>query len=418
MESLEISKSPQGKPVVIGIYGLPGSGKSFLLKQLKEKADLSERFTFYEGSKMIDSVVSGGLEAFQKLEDLEKTQARRRAIEAIRRECIKNGRAAIVTGHFSFWNEGDTAGETICTESDLRTYTHIIYLDVPAPEIFSRRLNDSERKRPNMSIPHLMGWQDAEKSQLRHLCYHHQILFLLMKPHLTEERLLALLLDFHSHTEPYNLSQAEKRLDKVISSNCGQLESMIVLDADRTLTAQDTGDTFWRKALSSGQLDIGESPLKPLFSSPLQYSYTAFRQATLLYEETMDDAEFENLCQQVASATDMHPEFVALLRLISKHPHLGAVVLTCGLRRVWDIVLERNNLSQKIQAIGGCRLMDGFVMTPTLKRDLVGRLQTHHALFVCAFGDSPLDLPMLIKADRAVVVVGEEGMRSKSWTRN
>lgn len=38
------------------------------------------------------------------------------------------------------------------------------------------------------------------------------------------------------------------------------------------------------------------SPLKLLFSSPLRYSYDAFRQATFLYEEAADDKEYETLC--------------------------------------------------------------------------------------------------------------------------
>lgn len=37
-----------------------------------------------------------------------------------------------------------------------------------------------------------------------------------------------------------------------------------------------------------------------------------------------------------------------------------------------------------------------------------------HKTYVWAFGDSPLDLVMLCKADQSIVVVGEEDKRSKS----
>ena len=40
--------TPVRKPVVIGIYGLPGSGKTTLMGQLKQELG-EEQFTFYEG---------------------------------------------------------------------------------------------------------------------------------------------------------------------------------------------------------------------------------------------------------------------------------------------------------------------------------------------------------------------------------
>lgn len=92
--------------------------------------------------------------------------------------------------------------------------------------------------------------------------------------------------------------------------------------------------------------------MKILFSSALGYSYTAFRQAALLYEETVDDQEFNALCEDVASGVTIHPEFVPLLQMVAEHEHVGAVVLTCWLRRVWDKVLEREGLSA-IKVIGG-----------------------------------------------------------------
>ena len=110
----------------------------------------------------------------------------------------------------------------------------------------------------------------------------------------------------------------------------------------------------------------------------------------------------------------MHPEFVSLLRLVAEQKHVGAVVATCGLRRVWDKVLESEGLSEKVKVIGGGRIADGFVVSAAVKGALVSRLRETHHIYVWALGNSPLDLDMLLVADQAIIVVGEEQTRSKT----
>ncbi|PIG80921.1 hypothetical protein AARAC_002696 [Aspergillus arachidicola] len=53
-------------------------------------------------------------------------------------------------------------------------------------------------------------------------------------------------------------------------------------------------------------------------------------------------------------------------------------------------------------------------VTPEVKEALVGHLNKEHRLDVWAFGDSPLHLKMLFRADKAIVVVREEATRSQS----
>ena len=64
--TFEIRSTSDHKAVVVGLYGVPGSGKTFLLNQLKQELGQTH-FAFYEGSKMI--VVPGGLDAFQSMEE-------------------------------------------------------------------------------------------------------------------------------------------------------------------------------------------------------------------------------------------------------------------------------------------------------------------------------------------------------------
>ena len=406
------------RPIVIGLYGVPGSGKSFLLNQLKQQLG-EEHFAFYEGSDMIASLVPGGLEGFHKLSPPDKDNFRNLAIDTIHKQCAEDGRVGVVAGHFMFWAEGDAAGEPVHTANDLNTYTHMLYLDLPAELISQRRLGDTQRTRPGVSTDHLGKWQRAEAALLRRLCREHGILFSLLPTTTSHpDAASALLRDFRVHTEERNLARASGRLDEILAASGGRdrVETVLVLDADRTLVAEDTGTLFWQN-LAGGEPSC---PLKELFGSPLGYSYAAFRQAALLYGDAAaaDRQLFDAACDAAASAVAVHPDFAALLRLVAGQEHVAAVVVSCGLRRVWEAVLAREGLHQTVKVIGGGHIADdgggGLIVTAEVKAALVARLREVHGMHVWAFGDSVLDLPMLAKADEAIVVVGEEHTRSKT----
>jgi uracil phosphoribosyltransferase/phosphoserine phosphatase len=155
-------------------------------------------------------------------------------------------------------------------------------------------------------------------------------------------------------------------------------------------------------------------PLRALFSGPLGYTHTAFRQAVLLYEAATTEQEYNALCQDIASAVTMYSEFISLLQFVARQDHIRAVVVSCGLRRVWEAVLEKAGLASSVKVIAGGRISDGYVVTGAVKADLVAHAREHHKLYVWAFGDSVLDLGMLKNADRAVVITGDERTRSKT----
>jgi len=69
-------------------------------------------------------------------------------------------------------------------------------------------------------------------------------------------------------------------------------------------------------------------------------------------------------------------------------------------------------MSDSVKVIGGGRFSDGYFVTPGVKAAVVSHLRDVHDLHVWAFGDGPLDIPMLWEADQAVVVVGDKKKRS------
>jgi hypothetical protein len=94
---------------------------------------------------------------------------------------------------------------------------------------------------------------------------------------------------------------------------------------------------------------------------------------------------------------------------------VNALVVTCSLRHVWEQVLARYGLSH-VKVVGGGRLSDGYVVTGSIKGDIVDTLH-EKKLRIVAFGEGQLDIEMFHKADEAYVVVGEKATRSTSMDK-
>ena len=185
---------------------------------------------------------------------------------------------------------------------------------------------------------------------LRDLCRHHDVLFTLVSPQLESVSQLACMIrDFRTHSEAYNQNRVEERMREILADS-DRLETVIVLDADKILAQEDSGVLFWEQPCAASAEGDG-STLEALFSSPLGYSYTAFRQATLLYEEALGDVAFEACCQTVSSLIHMHGDIKHLLQSVGRTKHVQAVVVTCGIRSVWVKVLEREGLSETVKAV-------------------------------------------------------------------
>ncbi|KAK1673459.1 uracil phosphoribosyltransferase-domain-containing protein [Colletotrichum godetiae] len=390
-------------PIIVGLYGLPGSGKSYLLRHLKTYFGVGNRFQYYEGSEVIGNLVGGGLEAFKRLDKDTQNLQRKRAIQLIADECITitTGRIGIVTGHYSFWNDKNSPREIVWTMSDMRVYTHILYLDMSANRLC--------RRRPDLQPGHLSKWRNAEMAGLSRLSRLNGIQHMLRNLVTQDEE---------------NLGRVIKETDLLLFSNRDGdlLDTGLVLDADRTLCAVDTGTMFWERLKATSKRhdqdriwDVPEifedhwlcddpvCPLKRLFSEK-NYSFASFNQAMSLHEYV--DGAFDEVCKEVASAVSLYPEFMALIHALERHRG-------CGLRQIWKLILEREGLDDSVEIIGGGRFADCYVIIPEAKAVVVSQFQAQ-GVSVWAFGDSPMDLPMLKMADQAIVVVGEKRLRSKT----
>ncbi|CZS96536.1 related to 2-3-cyclic-nucleotide 3-phosphodiesterase [Rhynchosporium agropyri] len=416
------------KPSILGIYGISGCGKSHLIKKIKDLLG-EEDYAFHDGSGMIDAVVPGGLETFKTLPGEGKDRYRTQAIRRIRDECAESGKVGVVAGHYMFWksqngldDDDESGGEQVVwTSGDAECFTDMMYLTVQSQIVVQQCENDKTRKRLSLTRFELDLWMAAERRELEKKCGECGIGFALIGR--DDLQVVAdMLKEMRKRPELQNLARTKKALDSIMAERDARLETMIVLDADRTLCAVDTGNLFWETFAANEKLrdpsqEPFKDPLKTIFSGPFGYSFNAFTQADLLYGTVCSVDEFERICMIVAKKVIIHPEFKKLLRRVEEDSLIGAIIVTCGIRRVWEFVIELNGFSESVQVIGAGGHGSDYVVTAEVKAALVQKLQKEYGMHVWAFGDSPLDLPMLKQADEAIVVIGEKGKRSRTMDK-
>ncbi|KAI7059509.1 hypothetical protein KC339_g17335, partial [Hortaea werneckii] len=415
MEDTDKISRSAAAPVVIGLYGLPGSGKTTLMRRLQQDLP-SDSYSFYEGSEVLGGLVEGGIDAFKNLAPKEQATLRQRAIEQIGEQCTLARRTGLVTGHLMFWSDEKGAPTPVYTDADLATFSHIIYLDAMAEEIAGRCTSDTSRSRITHSLSVIEEWKEKEKSTLRDLCSRNEILYYTLTGAATSTKAKQLCLDFARHSPEYNVECAAQALDAIFERDAGPVnasQTTLVFDADKTLAPFDTGRMFHDAAVRKFPT-VDANFLETLFGGSLGYSYYAFRQLVLTYDEKVTDGSFEELYFEVASAVKLYPEMMSLLKCAAITPHITAIVVTSGLKAIWEKVLELAKLDNVVQVIGGGRLCDGYIVNAAVKAHLVSRLRRTYHQYVWVFGDGPLDVLMMQEADQAIVVVGDEESRSRS----
>ncbi|PIA93674.1 hypothetical protein CB0940_04674 [Cercospora beticola] len=411
------------KPKIVGLYGVPGSGKTYLKDELKSSLD-ENQYAFYDGSEILALVTDGSLDSFKQLPEREKSRLREAAIRKIASQCAQSGKIGVVTGHLMFWAEAEAEPTSIDTPADLETYTHIVYLDVSAERVRKQRREHASRKdRADDSVKHIKQHMQREMTKLRELCVTNRIFFTSVQeprsasddqPFSLRPAVARLLTEFvavpaeeikHVNTARA-LSQLDEQLRAAHATSTPNI--MLVLDADKTLGPHDTGKMFW------DTLPNNKDPLNDMFKpTNFGYSDAAFQQAMLYYEQYSPET-FLQTCKKVAKTVSLYKEVETLLKKAASCNNVGVVVVTCGLRRVWELVLQRDELTRDIVVIGGGQLDNGYFVSPDVKAAIVQRLQQHYHTHVIAIGDSPLDIKMLQEADESLVVVGAPNLRSRS----
>lgn len=190
------SATLNSEPMIIGLFGINGSGKTSLLKNLRKVLGKDE-WVFYDSSQLIAVFYSGGVEGFTSLSEYDKRLQRGLASERLKRECVKSGKDGVAVGHYMSWDVGQATGNVVCTQQELDAFTHILYLDTPVERIAEGDKGVPDRKR---QIEHLAKWQEEERTRLRDRCRDSKITFTVVP--LPDKTVLTRIIALRSATIP------------------------------------------------------------------------------------------------------------------------------------------------------------------------------------------------------------------------
>lgn len=235
--------------IVIGIYGIQGVGKSYILKQI-----VAERIEWRvaDGSQLIREVLdekNQTMEYFEKqMTRVEKDNVRKAAIESAKQ---KPG-ITLIAGHCSFPshvqsdNDASIKFNDVFTQADGAAYDVIFYLEKPLEEVVDQVQKDKERTRPlfDYSIDALRKWVEHEKAVLKAKCSEYGIALHIFRLDESNDyqHLISLIVDKvvvpASNRARVNSEQALISSIKAVPD----ADVYLLIDGDGTLCPQDTGE--------------------------------------------------------------------------------------------------------------------------------------------------------------------------------
>jgi len=336
----------------IGLYGLPGAGKTTIL----DRIDFLPSFA---GSKLLHEMDP----SFSSRTEEEK-RARRKQLALT----LKEKDDFLMDGHYAF---GD---KVVFTEEDGSLYDAFLYLYI-CPDILKGRMAHSEKNRGYLAYD-IVRWQQMEVEGLRTYCHrHNKDLYVLDDPprnHFDDAAepaaFVRAILDGYSCVR-----FARACADTILASDSSH--TITLTDGDRTLTDEDSSSVVFQYKTR-------------IFDGNFYTGYQTWRQ----------EKDF-----RAADLTPGTPLPVHFSRAVLDRLDRHAWILTSGHPEIWRQLADRLELPC---LSGSCMSADTkFFITKFLQEE--GRE-------VDAYGDSMNDYYMLKQADRGYLVPRRDGSISRS----
>lgn len=336
----------------IGLYGMPTSGKSYILEQI----DFIEVLA---GSKLLRESTPD----FDNQDELGREQARK-----VLASMLMAKETFIMDGHYAF---GD---ETAFTEEDGKLYDVYLYLYI-SPEILRTRIESSEKNQEYIGFD-IEEWQNREISGLRSFCHRNdKDFYILDNPPLNEYVDTSEAISFIEQiVRGYScLGYAKKCAADILRRS--KSNAIVLLDGDKTLTIEDSSKSVFGYGTK-------------LYDGNFYTGYQAWKQ-----NEEFKQYTFPELTEM---PVHLNPYITARLTEDS-------FILTSGHEKIWRFIAHEL----------GIPFYCGSEMSAETKLYITKILQCA-GKHVIAYGDGMNDYFMLKQADEGYLLAKQDGTLSGS----
>ena len=341
----------------IGLYGLPTSGKTFVLNAVRNLEALS-------GSTLLRKINPD----FSSLTETKKQEVRERlAFSLMKKDQF------IMDGHYSFGEK------VVFTEADGQLYDMILYL-YTEPKILKERMRNSIRNQKYLKHD-IQNWQFSEIENLREYCQKHdKDFYVLDNPEKGFFPDISIVLEFiDSIVCGFSCVRFAKECTKNILSSLEEKE-IVLTDGDKTLLIED----------SCGMLGYSTH----LFDGNFYTGFQSWRHARELTDY---------LRGAVYSGQSLTERNLHLNRKVLDQIKAPGVILSSGHCGIWERIARQVDMPY----------YGGNQMAADTKYFIVKMLQKA-GIHVTAYGDGMNDYYMLKQADKAFLVLKQNGTVSSS----
>ena len=336
----------------IGLYGMPTSGKTYILDQI-------DFIDVLVGSKLLREYAPD----FDKRDEAGREQARKDVASL-----MMSKESFIMDGHYAF---GD---EVAFTDEEGKMYDVFLYLYI-APDVLRSRMEASTKNQKYLGF-NIEEWQKREITGLRSYCHqNNKDFYVLDNPPLNEYADTQAALEFiRQIVQGYScLRYARECVGDILRRS--KSSTVVLLDGDRTLTVEDSSNTVfgYRTHLYDGNFYTG---------------YQAWKQ----------NEEFKQYFVPELSEMPVH-----LNPFITAWLTGDSFILTSGHEKVWRFIAHEL----------GIPFYYGKEMAAETKLYITKMLQCSGKR-VIACGDGMNDYFMLKQADKGYLLRKQDGTLSRS----
>lgn len=370
----------------IAIYGISGSGKTFLSKYLSENEPC---FYFFAGSEFLINQSKHEKLPFVQLSDKKKTFYRHKYIE----ECIalpkKLNKHIITDAHYSFYKNGEF--EISFLDIEQNAYDFYLYLDTDSKLIQERLLQRPIEKYAEYTIEEIEEWKEFEKKELKQIISKYNKELVIVDSSDIDQ--IATFIRDYITLPVYN--NPALKISAFIEKNIDiidQYNNIILVDCDNTLSYKDMTKLIYKR------LGLDFDILRYIFRNN---NYTSF--SFYLFSQYCSSISYDTF-QQVAHSI-VHSNlnlFYPLWNELQNKKYL-VIGVTAGVYEVWDEIFK-SNIEFALLLGGIHKDVQEYVVTQHFKGLLCRTLRNTYNKNIIAIGDSLIDYDMLLEADNSFLV--------------